>query len=455
MTPDALQTTSQGSLRDGFFATQSIAGLARDLRTGRRTSAQLVDASLAAIERLGAPLNAFTHVDAEGARAAAARADAALRQGIDRGPLHGMPVAVKDIVDVAGWPTTRGSSLYLGHVAREDAACVTQLREAGAVVVGKTTLHEFAYGATGDRSVHGAARNPWDPARMSGGSSGGSAVAVAAGMVPLALGTDTAGSVRVPAALCGVVGFKPAYGAISCEGVFPLAASLDHVGLFTRTSEDAALAYGCLAPLANAPGARRIGWLLPSALGVTDRRVTESVRTRLGASGLPVEEVDLASHLPHAHDLFDVFSTLQGSEAFEAHADDVARGAASVDAEVLARLRRGEAIPAWRYVRAQARRAAWAPAIGALLDKYDVLALPTVPMTAPRIGQRAPYIDGAPVEVRAALLSLTSPWNLFGLPALSVPVGTIDGLPVALQLVTAAGREAALFKLAHTLEGLD
>ncbi|MGQ3130265.1 amidase family protein, partial [Variovorax sp.] len=157
----------------GFFARQTIAALANDLRAGRRTSAQLIEASLAAIESRNPRLNAFLRVDAQGARAAALRADDELRQGIDRGPLHGMPVAIKDLIDIAGQPTTQGSALYLEHVARDDAACVRQLRAAGAVPVGKTTLHEFAYGATGDRSVHGAARNPHAPARMSGGSSGG------------------------------------------------------------------------------------------------------------------------------------------------------------------------------------------------------------------------------------------------------------------------------------------
>ncbi|WP_431511920.1 amidase [Variovorax sp. DAIF25] len=439
----------------GFFARQTIAALANDLRAGRRTSAQLIEASLAAIESRNPRLNAFVRVDAQCARAAALRADDELRQGIDRGPLHGMPVAIKDLIDIAGQPTTQGSALYLEHVAHDDAACVRQLRAAGAVPVGKTTLHEFAYGATGDRSVHGAARNPHAPARMSGGSSGGSAVAVAAGMVPLALGTDTAGSVRVPAALCGVAGFKPAWGAISCEGVRPLAASLDHVGLFARNAEDVALAYGCLAPLdaAVAPAAR-IGWIVPSLLARTDPRIARAVRERLGAAGLPVDEVDLPAQLPQAHELFEIFSTLQASEAFAVHAEDVARGAEAIDAEVLQRLRRGEAIPAWRYVRALAQREAVARAVADLLRRHEVLALPTVPMLAPTIGERMPRIDGAAVEVRAALLSLTSPWNLVGLPAISVPVGRIDGLPIALQLVAAAGREAALFRLAATLEGV-
>lgn len=441
--------------RGGFFSTQSIAVLAGDLRSGRRTSMQLAEASLASIAELNPQLNAFVCIDHEGARSAARRADAERSQGVDRGPLHGMPVAIKDIIDVAGLPTTLGSALHLDQVASRDAACVKTLRDAGAIVVGKTTLHEFAYGATGDRSVHGAARNPWDPARMSGGSSGGSAVAVASGMVPLALGTDTAGSVRVPAALCGIVGFKPAYEAISSEGVYPLATSLDHVGLFTRTVGDGALAYECLAHCVtrSAPGigALRIGWVLPSVLAEVDRRIAHGARASVERLALAMRDVDLAHSLPQAGELFEVFSTIQGSEAFAAHVEDVARGAERIDAEVLARLRRGEGIPAWRYVRALAQREVYRRHIAALFKTHDVLALPTVPMVAPAVGERAPRINGIGVEVRAALLSLTSPWNLVSLPAISVPVGFVDDLPMAVQLIAAPGREAMLFELAQAV----
>ncbi|MDO9404427.1 MAG: amidase [Polaromonas sp.] len=453
------------SMRTGFFAGRSMARLAHDLRERRLSSPELVEAALASIDTLNPHLNAFVVVDADGARAAALRADAELRQGTDRGPLHGMPVAIKDIIDVEGMPTTQGSSLYAGHVASRDAACVRQLREAGAIVIGKTTLHEFAYGATGDRSAHGAARNPWSPTRMSGGSSGGSAVAVASGMVPLALGTDTAGSVRVPAALCGVVGLKPAYDAISSEGVFPLAKSLDHVGLFTRTAEDCELAYACLARhdasgaqasgalgSAESPGVGRIGWLLPSVLAETDHRIEQATRACVARTGSPVQDVDLAAHVPQVRDLFEVFSVLQGSEAFAAHVEDVARAGQAIDAEVLARLRRGEGLAAWQYIRALEQRAAYGPHVAALLTRHDVLALPTVPMTAPAVGERSPHINGVAVEVRAALLSLTSPWNLVSLPAISVPAGTLEGLPIAVQLVSAPGKEALLFKLAQAVE---
>ncbi len=223
-------------MTDTVTTSNSIAMMAAALRRGDVTAVELTRTALSRISTLNPQLNAFVLVDEEGALAAAARADAELADGVDHGPLHGVPVAVKDLIDVAGMPTTCGSASSFGTPrAAEDAEVVTRLRTAGAVIVGKTTLHEFAYGATGDRSAHGPSRNPHDPARISGGSSGGSAVAVAAGMVPLALGTDTAGSVRVPAALCGVVGVKPAFDAIPTGGIYPLAPTLDHVGLFAAT----------------------------------------------------------------------------------------------------------------------------------------------------------------------------------------------------------------------------
>ena len=189
--------------------TPSITELARALHSGETSATDLVGRAMRRIHELNPTVNAFALIDEEGAYDSARIVDEERAAGIDRGPLHGIPVAVKDLIDMEGLPTTCGSATSFGATATEDAEVVRRLRDRGAVIVGKTTLHEFAYGATGDRSVHGPSRNPIDPSRMSGGSSGGSAVAVAAGMVPLAIGTDTAGSVRVPAALCGVVGFKP------------------------------------------------------------------------------------------------------------------------------------------------------------------------------------------------------------------------------------------------------
>jgi aspartyl-tRNA(Asn)/glutamyl-tRNA(Gln) amidotransferase subunit A len=440
------------SLLSGYFCDHDIDTIARDLRGGRITSVELVQHSLAAINRLNPILNAFTAIHADAAIAAARDADDDLARGLDRGVLHGIPVSVKDIVDVAGHVTTSGSAAYLSRRADSDAECVRRLRAAGAVIVGKNVLHEFAYGATGDRSVHGASRNPWDTNKISGGSSGGGAVAVAAGMVPLAVGTDTAGSVRVPAALCGIVGFKPAFGAIPTEGVHPLAASLDHVGVFAHTTVDAAHGYAILAahPLEHETARARVGWVDPSRIGPTDPAVTATVRDALDRIGITIGDTVELGFV--AGELFSVLSTLQSSEAYSEHADTLLCHRDDIDPEVIDRLERGRDMPAWQYLVATRQRDALRAAVAELFRRFDVLAMPTAPTVATGIDQRAHVIDGQAVEVRSALLSLTCPWNLTGHPALTVPAGMLSGLPVGLQLVGVPGRERLLFDLATRIE---
>jgi aspartyl-tRNA(Asn)/glutamyl-tRNA(Gln) amidotransferase subunit A len=267
-------------------------------------------------------------------------------------------------------------------------------------------------------------------------------------MVPLALGTDTGGSVRVPAALCGVVGFKPAHGTIPTDGVFPLAPTLDHVGMLAATAEDCRLAYQVLAAAATAPDPSdvpppRVGLVRPDTLAPTDPDVARMVRAAFPDS----DEIAL----PDAAVMHEAFSAIQGSEAYAVHADRVAQAPELFDPEVLDRLRHAGQIPGWRYVRALKTRARCQREIAALLSRYDLLALPAVPIVAPLIGERTVYIGGSAVPVRDTLLALTNPWNLVGLPALSVPLGTIDGLPVGAQLICAQGREDLLFTIADRL----
>ncbi|TYB65399.1 amidase [Nonomuraea sp. PA05] len=430
----------------GPFTGRTLTGLAKDLRDGRVTAVELTEQALHAAGTLGRELNAFVTVDAAGALKAARRADEELAAGAGRGPLHGLPVAVKDLIEVAGLPATMGSRHFAGHVPDTDAACVTRLREAGAVIVGKTTTHEFAYGPTGDRSANGPSRNPRDPARMSGGSSGGSAAAVGAGVVPLAIGTDTGGSVRIPAALCGIAGFKPAYGVLSADGVFPLSRSYDHVGVLAGSAEDCLVAYRCLGdlPPAGRDVPARVGWVDPAGLFDGDPRVSRVVRAAVealgpGEAGLPVGFME---------EVRETYVVVQSCETVAVHAERLERAPELFDPEVLERLRVAAEVPGWRHVRAMESRERLMGEGEMLFGRFDVLALPAVPIVAPPIDRREVEVDGRAVAVRPALLALTSPWNVLGLPALTVPAGTVDGLPVGLQLVCRPGDEHHLFATA-------
>ncbi|MES4908446.1 MULTISPECIES: amidase [unclassified Streptomyces] len=441
-----------GAVTPGFFTDRTIDDLATDLRSGRTTASELTRRALEAIAGANPRVNAFAHVDAAGALAAADQADRELGEGLDRGPLHGLPTGIKDMIDVAGLPTTAGSAHLDGRVARADAACVRRLRRAGAVIVGKTTTHEFAYGPTGDRSVHGPTRNPRDLTRMSGGSSGGSAAAVAAGMVAFALGTDTGGSVRIPSALCGVVGFKPAYGVIPTEGVLPLSRTLDHVGVHAPTVRDCLTVHEVLAQSAptgpeGTPDTGRVGWLTEEEPVAGDPRVVATVRRALETAVGAVPD----ARWEQARACREAFSAIQGFEAAESHARRVERAPGLYDEEVLRRLQAAAAISPERYAAALDTRKDVTRLVGELFDGHDVLALPTVPLTAPPLGARELAVGGPGTAVREALLSLTSPWNLLGLPAFSIPAGSVDGLPVALQLVCRPGDEARVAAIAQAL----
>ncbi|MGH3757949.1 amidase [Actinophytocola sp.] len=430
----------------GFFTEHTVAELADELRGGRRSPTDLVEHALAAAARLDPSLNAFVTLDEAGARGAARRAADELAAGRDRGPLHGIPVAVKDLVDTAGLRTTMGSRHFADNVPERDAECVRRLREAGAVVVGKTVTHEFAYGPTGDRSATGPARNPYRPAAMSGGSSAGSAVAVAAGIVPLAVGTDTGGSVRIPAACCGIVGLRPTFGAIPGDGVFPLSPTLDAVGPLTRTVADCRLLWRVLAdtgPEPDEPPRPRIGWVAPETFHPADDAVTRAARA------LVPHAEDVA--VPNAGTLLSIYGAIHGSDAYAIHAERVARAPELFDEEVLARLRAAEEVRGWEYVRALEDRRRALDTIGSLFADHDLLALPTVPLPAPPVGARTGRIGDTEIDVRTALLSLTSPWSVLGLPALSVPAGMVDGLPVGLQLVAPPGGEELLLSAAEHL----
>lgn len=439
----------------GWFARRTVAGLAGDLRAGRSSPGELVERALAEASRLHG-LKAFVTLDGAGAREAAERAGRELAAGRDRGPLHGIPVAVKDVIDTAGLRTTMGSRHHADRVPEHDAECVRRLRAAGAVIVGKTATHEFAFGPTGDRSLSGATRNPYGDGRLAGGSSSGSAAAVAAGIVPLALGTDTGGSVRIPAACCGIVGLKPTLGAVPTAGVFPVSSSLDTVGPMARTAGDCLLLWNALtgggAPDADVSGVR-VGWVAPDALHPGDPRVAATARAVLGP--LPVRDVAV----PDVARLRWAYTAIQGGEVHRLHAGRMAAAPELYDAEVLARLRAAGRITEKDAATARELRERVRRAVTALFGRVEILAMPTVPVVAPPLGARTLVLDGTPVDVRAALLAYTSPWSVLGLPAVSLPAGLVDGLPAGLQLIARPGAErlllAAAVRLAKTTSATE
>ena len=373
------------------------------------------------------------------------------RRPAEAGPLSGMPVGVKDLIDVAGVPTRCGSAVLADAApARHDAAVVARLRAAGAVVVAKTHTHEFAYGPTGDVAVEGPCRNPHDPRKITGGSSSGSAAAVAAGLVPLAVGTDTGCSARTPAALCGVVGLKPARGALPTTGVFPLSETLDHIGLLGADIETVAVAFSVLAGDRIDPSAPIAGTVVGRPADpywrVHDPEIAAAVdraAATLSCSGATVREVSL----PGIDELAATYQVIVGAEAHTTHRHWLAQRPGEYQPVTAARLQAAGAHTAADYITAQRTRRRLTAELTArmLAEGVDVLLLATTPLRATPIGARqvdAP--DGARVEVVPALLSLTLPFNLLGWPAVSVPAPEMTGLPAGIQVAAVRGGEQAV-----------
>lgn len=433
----------------GYFARVGIARVAADLRARRVLATDLTDIALADAERWQPAINAFVDLDASNARRTARVVERELMQGIDRGPLHGVPVAIKDVIDVRGMPTTAGSRVLSLHRAKADAEVVRLLRRAGAIVIGKTTTHEFANGPTGDRAATGPTMNPHRLDRMAGGSSSGSAAAVGAGIVPVALGTDTGGSARIPASFCGVVGLRPTHGALSVAGVFPLAPSLDTVGLLSRDVDGCRFLWRSLSRSHRGPVRHRatLAWVRPDSIHPTMRAVTHT--TRALVDHLVTAELAFFE----AGELHAAYQVIQGREAFARHAEFLRTSPSLYDPEVYQRLRQGGAVSETEYIRAQSLGKLARQRMLRLLRRHSVLALPSVPLLPPAIGSRVENVEGTAVEVRSALLALTSPWSVLGLPAISIPAGEVDGLPVGLQLIGAPGAERELMSLAATLAG--
>ena len=437
----------------------SIDRIGRALRTRELSAVELVETCLGRIDADDQKLNAFIRVMADDARRQAAEADRELAAGRDRGPLHGIPVAVKDLIDIKGLPTTAASRVRDGHRADADAAVVVQLRRAGAIVIGKTNLHEFAYGTTSEDSAFGPVRNPHNASRSPGGSSGGSAVAVATGMAVAALGTDTGGSVRIPAAACGTVGLKPTYGEVSVDGVVPLSRTLDHVGPFARTVSDAWLLHRALLGQAEHPGlsSAPIGTLRLAVpreyfCELLDDEVSsefEGALNDLRQAGAHVDEVSI----PHASETPAVYVHIHAAEAAEYHARTLDTAADRYTPNVRLRLEMGRYILAEDHVRARNACEHLRREVDAALEGHDALVLPTLPIPAPPIGVETLTVAGSEQPVRALMLRCTQLFNLTGHPALSMPCGTTSqGLPCGLQLVGRRFETDALMRVALAVE---
>ncbi len=421
------------------------------------------------IDRLGPALNCFIRVMPEEALREAAEIDGQLARGVSVGPLAGVPIGIKDIVDVADIPTTHGAHRIFHTIPTRDAPVVRRLRAAGAIVIGKTTLHEFAYGVTNNNPHFGPTRNPWDLARIPGGSSGGSAAAVAAGLCGAAIGTDTGGSIRIPAALCGIVGMKPTYDHVSREGVTPLAWTLDHVGPLTRTVDDADLLLHIMSgamgypptfqPGSSGPGTGRGDGLIGVRIGLPRlywdqmdddvRGLLEAAIRTLESMGAAISEVAI----PDASTAGDAVALIISVEATAAHESQLRLHPEAYGADVRARLDSGFFVRGTDYVQAQRVRSRLQRVFRGALENVDLLAMPTTALAAPPIEDPTPPGPSGPAPIRLSLTKLTNPFNLLGLPALSVPCGlTALRLPVGLQLVGRATEETTVFRVGRSYE---
>ncbi|MBZ5724760.1 MAG: Asp-tRNA(Asn)/Glu-tRNA(Gln) amidotransferase GatCAB subunit A [Acidobacteriia bacterium] len=442
---------------------------AEALRAHRVSSVDLTNAALARIDRLNASLRAFITVTREPALLRARQADSELGSR-DRSPLHGIPVAVKDLFLTRGVLTTGGSRIHETFVPRTHATVVERLEAAGAVMLGKLNMHELAYGITSANPHFGTVRNPWNVAHTPGGSSGGSGAAVAAGIVYAALGSDTGGSIRIPAAFCGIVGLKPTYGRVSRHGALPLAYSLDHMGPLARSVRDAAIVLNAIA--GHDPRDRtssrhpvvdfvpedgcsirglRLGFPQNFYFERLDGDVESAVRgamaraESLGAEIKPVVVPDIAA----LNAVSRVILLAEASAILEPHLSQRHR----FGADVLALLDQGRLLPAVDYINAQRLRTRMRRQFAKLWSAVDCLITPTTPNTAPRIGEDTIRLGGRDEDVRLASTRLVRGINALGLPALSIPCGlSASGLPIGLQIVGPAFDEATILRVGAALE---
>jgi aspartyl-tRNA(Asn)/glutamyl-tRNA(Gln) amidotransferase subunit A len=425
---------------------------------------ELTQACLARIEKLNPHLNAFITVTGTEALDAARKAEAEIARGEWKGPLHGIPLAVKDLIETAGVKTTGASAVLQDNVPNADAEVIRRLKSAGAILLGKLNLHEFAYGGSGVIGHFGPARNPWNTAHITGGSSSGSAAAVAACLCYGAIGTDTAGSIRLPAACCGITGLKPTYGLVSARGVVPLSWSLDHVGPMARTAVDAALMLQVIAaydpqdigsqkfPPVYYPSAieesiatLRIG-VAPDYWNEVDREIKSAVDSAVAALAkitAGAQEVELSTETDR---------TLVRCEAYAYHQKYLPEKEKSYDPETLRRIGSGADVTAPQYIQAQRELLQQRRQILQMFERIDLILTPTTPLLAPTFTE----LQAAPDQLRnkeMIMLRNTRPFNVYGLPSISVNCGfSKSGLPIGLQIIGAPGSEGSVLGLAHAYQ---
>jgi aspartyl-tRNA(Asn)/glutamyl-tRNA(Gln) amidotransferase subunit A len=440
------------------------------VRSGKVSPVELTHACLSRIEHSNSKLNAFITVTADTALAQAREAESDIQRGRWKGPLQGIPIGLKDLVDTAGVRTTAASGLFKDRIPTQDAEIVRRLKAAGAVLLGKLNLHEFAYGASSLISYFGAVRNPWDSAYNPGGSSGGSAAAVAAELCYAAIGSDTGGSIRIPAAYCGIVGLKPTYGRVSTRGVIPLAWSLDHMGPMTRTAMDAALMLQVIAgydpdntnstdiapqEYAAGFGAKTSSLRIGIPRGHFYEGLHPEIRAAMNTALSVLERLTSSQHeieIRAANEMAITALLILKAEAYTYHRQYVTKSPDLYQPETLKRIHAGAEIGATEYINARRQLDQSRRSISKVFDTLDLVVTPTTPIPALTVSEL--LADPDQLRAKEVLASPnTRPFNLLGLPSVSIPCGfTSRGLPIGMQITGPSGGEATVLRLAHAYE---
>jgi len=431
----------------------------------------LVEDCLSRIDQINTKLNAFVTTTADPARRAAKIAEDEIRAGKYRGPLHGIPIGIKDIVDTSTIRTTYGSAIYRDHVPVKDATVVSRLKEAGAIIVGKTNTHEFAFGITTNNVHYGPTRNPWDLNRIPGGSSGGSAAAVAASLCSAAIGTDTGGSIRIPSAFCGVVGLKPTFGRVSTSGVFPLAIGMDHVGTIASTVKDNAIVLQAIAgfdesdprslmiPVPNF--SQGIGEpidgvtiatcpnLIPEVIDPQVLSAYQRAISKVESLGVRILERDLNA----AGSIQPASTKLLTAEAAAQHGELLAKYSEKYDEKLVERFKSGQKITTPEYIHALRESEVIRRSIETLFKDADLLITPSAQILPPKIGQEVVTIGSEQMDMNSCCVRFSRLANLTGIPALALPYGySAEGLPLSIQLMAPRFHETELLGIAYAIE---